>query len=760
MAATSAGSLPYVALQLGAGTFVEALLDTGSTYTFVSADSVREHKLMTVPCAPLEVLLASGDRRLRIDSQVTLTFALGAFRASYRFFVLPAANSGAILGADFQREFQVVVNWSKGSIRLMDSADVPLLNGDRVRLSASLQIDESVPPHDLARVKALLEDKYFANDTCPFGRVHDHVHSIDTGDARPLYQAPRRESPSARATVREEVQKMLQAGAIRPSKSPWASPITLVPKKDGTTRFCIDFRRLNDVTVKDRHPLPRVDDMLEAMRGASYFTSLDAASGYWQIPVAPQDIPKTAFVCSEGLFEWTVMPFGLCNAPATYQRMMQEILSGYFWNFCVCYIDDILIYSKTFEEHLEHLRLVLKRVSAAGLLLKPSKCEFVKREINFLGHVVSGDGIRTDPKKIQKIENFPVPTSPTEVKSFLGLAGYYRRFIKDYSLLAAPLYDLTAKSAFTWGPKAEAAFLSLKKAMTTDVILRYPDFSRPFIVDCDASEIGMGAVLSQMAPDGERPIVMESRKFSPAEGKWHIREKEALAIKWGLEKFRHYLLGCEYVVRTDHSSLEWLLKAKSGRLQRWALTLQEFRPFTIIHRSGKTHANVDSLTRVFADSEVMADHMIFSLHPATLKLPSSEEIADAQRLDGGLAGWKAIAAVESRDDVLGMTEYGRWRPFLPKSLLTAVVRGLHVNPIGAHFGASRVRDLLNQHYIIRCPLNEIRDEIAKCEACARRKPIQPHGMLKSSPPDAPWRTVAMDFCGPYINSDGNRYVLV
>lgn len=390
----------------------------------------------------------------------------------------------------------------------------------------------------------------------------------------------------------------------------------------------------------------------------------------------------------------------------------------------------------------------------------PQKCEFVKREINFLGHVVSGEGIRTDPKKIQKIEKFPVPTSPTEVKSFLGLAGYYRRFIKDYSLLAAPLYDLTAKSAFNWNPKAEAAFISLKKAMATDVILRYPDFSRPFIVDCDASEIGMGAVLSQLAPDGERPIVMESRKFTPAEGKWHIREKEALAIKWALEKFRHYLLGCEYVVRTDHSSLEWLLQAKSGRLQRWALALQEFRPFTIIHRSGKTHANVDSFTRVFADSEVIADHMVFALHPATLQLPSNEELASAQLLDEAVEGWKSVAGVETRQGVLGMTEYGRWRPFLPKSFAARVIKELHSNPIGAHLGASRVRDLLNQHYIARCPLNEIRDEIAKCEACARRKPLQPHGLLKSSPPDAPWRTVAMDFCGPYTNSDGNRYVLV
>jgi transposase InsO family protein len=749
-----------VPLRIATAAFVEALIDTGSTHTYLSEAAVAKANLTRIDCRLLRVQLATADVMVTVRHQVEINFSLGPLQATYCFHVLPSATADAILGTDFLREFKIVPDVGASMITIKGVGQVPMINRVDSTVALALQIPDDLSLTQDKRLRDLLKPAFFASTEVPFGRVRDYVHVIDTGDARPICQPLRRTSPAQRDIVREEVQKMLAAGAIRPSQSPWASPVTLVPKKDGATRFCIDFRRVNDVTTKDRHPLPRVDDMLEAMKGAKYFSSLDAASGYWQIPVAEEDVPKTAFICTEGLFEWQVMPFGLCNAPATYQRMMQSILGGFIWRFCVCYIDDILVYSRSFEEHLDHLRLVLERLKQAGLLLKSTKCEFAQRQISFLGHIVSAEGIRTDPAKVVKVEKFPRPTNPTEVRAFLGLAGYYRRFIKDFARIAGPLYDLTGNVAFDWKPSAEEAFKKLKAAFGREVLLHYPDFTMPFVVDCDASETGMGAVLGQKTSSGERPIAMESRKFTTAERKWHIREKEALAIKFALEKFRHYLLGAEFVVRTDHSSLTWLFKAKTGRLQRWALVLQEFLPFTIQHRAGKTHANVDAFTRSFADSECVADHMVFMLAPTKFQLPNGTELVEHQKKDQGYDALKAQSRASVRDGVLGLEEFGRWRPYLPASLIERVVRVLHEHPIGSHFGPSRIRHLLAQLYVCSCNVGHIRDLLQRCELCARRRPIQPHGPLRSRVPDQPWKTVAMDFCGPYPESRGYRYVLV
>lgn len=302
--------------------------------------------------------------------------------------------------------------------------------------------------------------------------------------------------------------------------------------------FALITAMLNDITKKDQYPLPRIADMLSALSGMKWFSSLDAASGYWQIPVEERDIPKTAFLSTEGLFEWTVMPFGLCNAPATYQRMMQDILGSLIWTECLVYLDDVLVFGRTFDEHQERLHRVVHRLFDAGLLLKAKKCMFGARSTTFLGHVVSSEGIGPDPKKVEKIKNFPIPRNPKELRSFLGLGSYYRRYIKDFGRIAVPLHKLTEKDAtFTWAKEHKAAFQQIRDGISQAVVQGHPDFSKPFIVDADASEIGAGCILSQRDKEGrEVPILMDSRKFTAAESKWHIREKEALGIIYALEQ--------------------------------------------------------------------------------------------------------------------------------------------------------------------------------------------------------------------------------
>ena len=334
---------------------------------------------------------------------------------------------------------------------------------------------------------------------------------------------------------------------MKPSTSPWASPVILVPKRDGTSRFCIDYRRLNAITTKDVYPLPRIDDILDTLGEAKYFSSLDLASGYWQVELAPDARQKSAFTTHKGLFEFIRMPFGLCNAPATFQRVMQVVLAGLEWRSCFVYLDDILIASKTFDEHLNHLREVFNRLRKAGLRLKPKKCLLLRKEVPYLGHVISKEGIRPDPAKTEKVQRFPTPVDATKVRQFLGLASYYRRFVPGFAQIAAPLHALTKKNAvFHWTPECESVFSKLKQLLTTAPVLSYPVFGPQceFILETDASGVGLGAILAQKQVDGSiHPIAYTTRTLDSHERNYGISELETLALVWAMRYFRPYLLG-------------------------------------------------------------------------------------------------------------------------------------------------------------------------------------------------------------------------
>ncbi len=310
---------------------------------------------------------------------------------------------------------------------------------------------------------------------------------------------------------------MLKQGVIRPSNSPWASPIVIVKKKDGTDRFCIDFRKLNQITRKDAFPLPNITEILDQLGKAQIFSSLDLASGYWQIPMLDRDKEKTAFTTFMGLFEWTVMPFGLTNAPATFQRAMQFVLTGLQGKSCLVYIDDILIYSPSFEQHCKDLTEVFECLKTHNLKLKPKKCFFGRKELAYLGHIISKNGVKPDPAKVEAVENLSTPTSLKELQSFLGLVSYYRKFIMDFATVAEPLYQLHRKGThYYWSEETEEAFQHLKSLLVEAPVLVFPDFSKSFIITSDASGVGLGAVLSQIGADAlEHPVAFGNRVHMP-----------------------------------------------------------------------------------------------------------------------------------------------------------------------------------------------------------------------------------------------------
>lgn len=469
-------------------------------------------------------------------------------------------------------------------------------------------------------------------------------HHIDTGDAVPFQSKPYNFSPVEEEIIRKEILDMLDLGIIRPSSSPWSSSVFLAKQSGGKNpRFVMDARKLNRVTKKDSFTLPRLKDLMRRFQGAKFFSVVDAAAGFYGVPLSQDSMEKTAFITRFGLYEYTVMPFGLCNAPATYQRLMSLILGNLQWS-CVCvYIDDAIVYSPTWTDHMKDLDAVMSRFHEAGISLKLPKCKFAQPEVRYLGVRLSGDGQSTDPDNIKKVEDAVAPINHGELRSFMGLINYYRHFVPNFADMAEPLLDLqrfepvpsspssqetsasfptqpktsapssrtkTAKklkSKCAHGPKPwkwtsveQAAFDALKKALVSAPVLAYPDFTGeyPFILDTDASNVGLGAVLSQRYPDGDHPIGYYSYTLKPKERKWSTTEREAYAILKAVRYYRHILAGSPFKVVTDHASLRYLMGMKDpfGRIARWIAELQQY-DFSIEQRPGKSHCNADALSR-------------------------------------------------------------------------------------------------------------------------------------------------------------------
>ena len=346
-------------------------------------------------------------------------------------------------------------------------------------------------------------------------------HTIDTGDAKPIKIPLRRVPIKQKEIIDQEINKMLTDDIIEPSNSPWSSPILLCLKKDNTWRFCIDYRKLNQLTRKDAYPLPRIDTSLDSLGGNKWFSTIDMASGYWQCSVDEKDKPKTAFSCHRGLFQFKVMPFGLCNAPSCFERLMDLVLKGYQWERCLCYLDDVIIFGPTFEKACENLEFVFERFRQANLKLKAKKCALFQHQVLFLGHVISEQGISCDPSKIEVVKDWPTPTNVNEIRSFLGLAGYYRRFIPDFSEKSSALTNLTKKGVhFEWTKQCQESFEILKQKLISAPVLSYPSENGQFILDSDASGHAIGAVLSQIQNGEEKVIAFASKMLSESQKKY------------------------------------------------------------------------------------------------------------------------------------------------------------------------------------------------------------------------------------------------
>ena len=467
----------------------------------------------------------------------------------------------------------------------------------------------------LGKLRALLEKhaKVFATDDESLGYTETVRHRIRLKDDIPVSQPYRGIPPTQYEEVKEHIKKLLRKGIIKESMSPYVSPIVLVRKKDQSLRLCVDYRHLIAKTVRDAYPLPRIEESLDRLHGAKWFSVMDLASGFNQVAMEEQDREKTAFSTPMGLFECLRMPFGLTNSPATFQRLMQLVLGDQMFQILLVYLDDIIVYSQTFEEHLDRLDVVFSRLGKHGLRLKPEKCHFFKREVRYLGHLVSEHGVSPDPDKVAAVANWEVPKTVKELQRFLGFASYYRRFIEHFSQIAKPLHEVVAKLTKNhkkrdkpigelWDDKCQGAFEELRMKLTSTDVLGYSDYTKPFVLETDASFKGLGAVLSQEQDGRLRVIAYASRSLRGSEKNmenYSSFKLELLALKWAItEKFRDYLIGSTFTVYTDNNPLSYIQStAKLGAIeQRWAGQLALFS-FQIKYRSGRSNRNADALSR-------------------------------------------------------------------------------------------------------------------------------------------------------------------
>lgn len=675
-----------------------------------------------------------------------------------KILVVPALSHTLILGIDFWKKMEIIPNLNTGVWQFLSGNDV-------TPSVSAIQDIQSLAPGERKRLDDLV-DEAFHEMGDKIGCTHLVEHIIQT-NSPPIKQRYYPISPAMQKIVNEELDFMLENDIVEPSSSPWSSPIVMVQKKNGKWRFCVNYKRLNAVSTPDAYPLPYISDTIDKLRDARYMTSLDIKSAYWQIPVAEKSRPLTAFtVPNRGLFQFKRLPFGLHSAPATWQRFADKVLRADLERYVFIYLDDIIIVTSTFEKHLEVLEELFKRLKEAGLTLNREKCEFCRPELRYLGYCVNSSGLLVDPQKVEAILKIPSPKNVKEVRQIVGLASWYRRFIPSFSTLCDPLTRLTRKNVpFHWDETCEEALNNLKQHLVSAPILACPDFNLKFIVETDASDFGLGAVLLQRHNDEDKVICYLSRSLTKIERRYSTTEKELLGVLFAIEKLRPYLEGTKFTVVTDHYSLKWLFSIKdpAGRIARWALRLQQF-DFDVVHRPGKDHLVPDALSRTVPIIDAIVDNTTTAQLSTDKWYTNMCKLVTENPKDYPL--WMVENGKLLRKTRLRYPELERneWLIVVPKEKRQEIIQSRHDPPTCGHLGISKTLARINQQYYWpKCHIDVSR-YVRNCQVCIQTKPEQkpPIGQMLSTQPTAlkPWDILSIDIVGPLPRSNsGFVYIL-
>ena len=777
-----------------------ALFDCGADVTVLNAAYAEGAKMLNLP---LPIVRDASDNLLPFIGVSKENLIMG--NHTFPTLVVWAELSiDAILGMDVIGPWMLFPKWSSRILmsEMDPSIEIPFINVNGFSLRQyNIRVDyaeedaeepgmfapidpPSSTPVDLtslvcpdlateekATLLEVLEDfrTLFEGDLTQCNRF---LHSITLTESKPVHSPPRRVNPANLVIITEQVEAMLEKNIISPSCSPYSSPVHLVRRKnpDGTAReprFCIDYRRLNEITVRDQYYLPAADDLLMCLGGYSYFATFDLRSGFWQVGMEEASKPLTAFTFPGGLYEFNVMPFGLCNAPATFQRLMDVVLGPLKNDIALVFVDDILIKGKTIQELADNCKKVFTKIMDANLRFNPSKAHVGFRRLVYLGHVISNEGIAPNPEKVQGIKDFPRPTNCTDVRKFMGMISYYRKFIPHLTNHSRPLEILGASKVWYWTTNEENAFQACKSILSQNALLNHPDYSLPFMIQTDASSIGLGAILLQLKDNVEKPLCYASRALSPAESKYHARELECLAVKWALKRFRPIIEGYPVTVVTDHESLVWLMRqdVPQGRLARWVLELQG-TDFSVVHRSGEANQNADALSRSVPVQQLCSLSIPETNQDITWKDKfriAQENDEECKRIhmsiEEGQDGYTIV------DGVLCKRVKIRWQEWLaavtPLSLRNEVLSRYHSDPPAGHSGIQLTFELIRRRFFWRGMRADIKTWIKRCKTCAATKPAfgkQP-GTMGMVLQDHFNQLICIDHTGPFGGKQ-KKWILV
>ncbi|KAJ1689340.1 hypothetical protein LUZ63_013495 [Rhynchospora breviuscula] len=769
------------------------LIDTGSTHSFINPSLVDTNKWEVVTTTPLHVRIANGSAMTTSIKCPHLQFSLQNHQLSGEVRLLNIQGYDLILGMDWLAlHGPMTIDWKLGQLQLFHQNHKLLLQvqneiaevtvcqeiinpiqeskkGSLMVLAHILATDEQLPhkspiPMQLQTVLDTFNNVFQDPPNLPPCRSVDHTIPL-LPESKPISVRPYRYSYFQREEIEKIIEDLLAHSFIRPSTSPYSSPVLLVKKKDNSWRLCIDYRQLNEATVKNKYPIPIIDDLLDELRGACFFSKIDLKSGYYQIRMAAPDIFKTAFRTHHGHFEFVVMPFGLTNAPATFQTLMNNLFQPFIRKFVLVFFDDILIYSKTMEDHVWHLTQVLQVLSANKLFAKLSKCDFGLPQIEYLGHIISNQGVSTDPQKVQSMLNWPVPKNVKQLRGFLGLTGYYRKFVRNYGLISKPLTDLTKKNAFGWTNHAQSAFDQLKLAMSTAPVLVLPDYSKKFTVETDASALGIGAVLMQ----DNKPIAYLSKSLGLRNQGLSTYEKELLALLTAIKKWRHYLIGQPFIIRTDQISLKHLLEQKvTTALQQKGVCQLLGLDYTIEYKKGKENKVADALSRVTSQNWVVQENRA-SLAAISEILPQwIQDMLLSYQDDPWIDQLKSQMTSDTPNSDLTMHQgvlrfkgricvgsMGNWRD--------TILQALHDTSVGGHSGINGTYQKVKKLFYWPHLKQSVHDHVSACQNCQINKPerVPYPGLLQPLPiPDEAWKSVGLDFITGLPISRGKDVILV
>lgn len=737
---------PHAIIQV-LGRPITALLDSGANCSLLGGAYANIAEEMDLKKFETRGGIKTADgTRHNIQSYVQLPICYNNRNETLSVLLVPTIPDCVILGMNFWEKFGVKAVCC--TLEVTDRNDEEIM--------------KKLTPQQQQRLDQAIETFPKATEG-KIGRTTLYEHKIDIGSAPPRKQRYYPMSPYVLEEVNREIDRMLALDVIEEARfSPWNNPLVAVRKKTGHTRVCLDARHLNSVMVNEGYPIPQISSILNNLGGCAYITSIDLKDAFWQLPLHQDSRPLTAFtVPSRGHYQFKVVPFGLCTASQALSRVMTNLFAD-LEPYVFHYLDDIVICSRTFEQHIELLEEVAKRLRKAGLTISTEKSKFCRQQIKYLGYVLNENGWKVDEDKVECIVKFPTPTNRRETQRFLGLCGWYRRFIANFSGIASPITELTkTKTKFKWTAEAEAAFLKLKSALVSTPVLIMPDYSKPFSIACDASDVAIGAVLTQYFEGEEHPICYFSQKLSSAERKYSVTERECLAVIRAIEKFRGYIEGVRFTVFCDHAALSYLksLKNPTALMSRWLLRLNAF-DFDIQYRKGSINTVPDALSRVeiapvVFEAELVKDSWYRGLVESVQKQP--ERFPDFRLIGNEL--YKNCAYKDEDGVVLH-----KWKKMVPSEEREQLMQRYHDTPTAAHLGFYKTWQRLQPNYYWPRMQDDVRKYVKRCSTCKASKvpskTMMPQmGSLK--PARIPWELVSVDFVGPLVRSrNGNTVMLV